>query len=175
MTPLSDAQLAVLAPALAREDGCIFPVTEKLKGGAVGNVAKSLLKRDLIEEVPAANDATVWRYDASGQPLTLRISTAGARLLSGNIVEAGDGQQPVAETPLVAGDVIAHPRGCRQQALVALLSRPEGATIAELQAATGWQPHSVRGAISGVVAKKLGHTVASMKEGERGRVYRITR
>jgi hypothetical protein len=37
---------------------------------------------------------------------------------------------------------------------------------------TGWQPHSVRGALSGIVRKKLGHEVSSTKE-ERGRVYRI--
>ena len=41
-----------------------------------------------------------------------------------------------------------------------------------MQEATGWQPHSVRGALSGVMSKKLGHNVTSAKE-ERGRVYRI--
>jgi len=55
---------------------------------------------------------------------------------------------------------------------VALISRPEGATIADLQQVTGWQPHSVRGALSGIVRKKLGHEVTSAKE-ERGRVYRM--
>ena len=175
MTTLTDAQMAVLTPALTREDGCIFPVTAALKGGAVGNVAKSLLKRNLIEEVAATDDAVVWRCDEAGQPLTLRISAAGARCLDGGVVHASQPQQSNVEAPLVALDGSAHPRGSRQQMLVDLLARAEGATIAELQAATGWQPHSVRGALSGVVAKKLGHTVASVKEGERGRVYRITR
>jgi hypothetical protein len=174
MTTLTEAQAAVLTPALARADGCIFPVTAALKGGAVGNVAKSLLKRNLIEEVPAADDAVVWRCDDAGQPLTLRITAAGARCIRGDVIHASEPQQARVETPLVVLDGSAHPRGSRQQILVALLARAEGATITELQAATGWQPHSVRGAISGVVAKKLGHTVASMKEGERGRVYRIT-
>ena len=53
-----------------------------------------------------------------------------------------------------------------------MLRRAEGATISELQQATSWQPHSVRGALSGVIAKRLGHAVVSTKE-ERGRVYRI--
>ena len=53
MTDLSDAQRSLLAPALAREDRCIFPVTARLKGGAMSNVARSLLKRGLVEEAPA--------------------------------------------------------------------------------------------------------------------------
>ena len=63
-------------------------------------------------------------------------------------------------------------RGAAQQALLTLLRRAEGATRAELQQATGWQPHSVRGALSGLIKKKLGHEVSSAKE-ECGRVYRI--
>jgi hypothetical protein len=55
-----------------------------------------------------------------------------------------------------------------------LLSRAAGATIEEMQTATGWQQHSVRGFLAGTVKKKLGHEIASTKE-ERGRVYRIAR
>ncbi|MDB5683636.1 MAG: hypothetical protein JWM75_1334 [Sphingomonas bacterium] len=71
-------------------------------------------------------------------------------------------------------DQVAPPRkrGAAQDALLTLLRRPEGATIAEMQAAIGWPPHSVRGALSGLIGKKLGHKVAGTKE-ERGRVYRI--
>ncbi len=57
-------------------------------------------------------------------------------------------------------------------ALINLLRRPEGACIEDLTAATGWQAHSVRGAISGAVKKKLGLPVTSEKT-EAGRVYRI--
>ena len=57
--------------------------------------------------------------------------------------------------------------------LEALLRRAEGATIAQLVSALGWQSHSVRGAMSGSLRKKRGITVASEKgEGEE-RVYRI--
>lgn len=55
-----------------------------------------------------------------------------------------------------------------------LLNRPEGATIAEIVEATGWQSHTVRGALSGMITKKLGQTIVSEKVPERGRVYRIT-
>lgn len=54
-----------------------------------------------------------------------------------------------------------------------LLSRPEGATIADLMAATNWQAHSVRGVLSGSVKKKLGLAVISEKTGSE-RTYRIS-
>ena len=46
--------------------------------------------------------------------------------------------------------------------LLALLGRDQGATIDELVAATGWQKHSVRGAISGALKRK-GHDIASRR------------
>ena len=60
----------------------------------------------------------------------------------------------------------------KQATLIKLLSRPGGATIDEMAEATGWQRHSVRGMMSGVLKKRLGLSIASEKE-ERGRIYRI--
>ena len=56
--------------------------------------------------------------------------------------------------------------------VVAMLRREEGATIAALMEATGWQAHSVRGIIAGSIKKKLGLAVTS-ETGETGRTYRI--
>ena len=63
-------------------------------------------------------------------------------------------------------------RPSKQDAVIAMLRRPEGATVAEVASATGWQRHTVRGVFSGTLKKKLGLSLASAQE-ERGRVYRI--
>ena len=60
----------------------------------------------------------------------------------------------------------------KQQTCLDLLSRQEGATIEELQAATGWQQHSVRGFLAGAVKKKLGLTLLSEKPDDEPRRYR---
>ncbi|OHC10234.1 MAG: hypothetical protein A2X74_09300 [Polynucleobacter sp. GWA2_45_21] len=51
----------------------------------------------------------------------------------------------------------------KQSQLIALLKDPKGSNIQELMQATGWQAHSVRGVISGVIRKRLGLSVISEK------------
>ena len=63
-------------------------------------------------------------------------------------------------------------RPSKQDEVIAMLRRPEGATVDEVASAMGWQRHTVRGLFSGTL-KKLVLTLASAQE-ERGRVYRIT-
>ena len=58
--------------------------------------------------------------------------------------------------------------------LIALLRAPEGATMAEIVAATGWLAHTARGAMSGTLGKNLRLIVTSAKEEGRGRVYRVS-
>jgi hypothetical protein len=61
----------------------------------------------------------------------------------------------------------------KQAQLIAMLKSPKAATIDEIVAALGWQPHTVRGAIAGALKKKLGLAVTSEKVEGRGRAYRI--
>jgi len=63
--------------------------------------------------------------------------------------------------------------GTKQALLLDLLGRAEGATVDEIVAATGWQPHTVRGAFAGALKKRLGLVVTSEKLEGRGRVYRL--
>jgi len=56
--------------------------------------------------------------------------------------------------------------------VIAMLRTPRGATIAAISAETGWQAHSVRGAMSGAIKKKLGLTITSDKV-DGVRIYRI--
>ena len=63
-------------------------------------------------------------------------------------------------------------RPSKQAAVIAMLQRPEGATIEEVASAMGWQRHTVRGLFSGTLKRKLRLALASAKE-QRGRVYRI--
>jgi hypothetical protein len=81
-------------------------------------------------------------------------------------------QQRSSNPPAHSGRNQAPRPGSKQALVIDLLRRDGGATIAEVAHATGWQPHSVRGAISGTVKKKLGLVVNSEKS-TRGRIYRI--
>jgi len=70
-----------------------------------------------------------------------------------------------------AKDPKAKPKG-KLATLVEMLSRAEGTTLDAMVAATGWQAHSVRGAMSGSLKKAMGLTITAEKT-EAGRVYRI--
>lgn len=83
--------------------------------------------------------------------------------------------QPEPETATLASDggpaeVAAPP--IKQALLISLLRREGGATLEELAAATGWQKHSVRGALAGALKRRLGLTILSERT-DAGRTYRI--
>jgi hypothetical protein len=93
---------------------------------------------------------------------------------------------PAAREPKTAGEPTAKPTpraGTKQAQMIEMLKRPGGATVEQIAAATGWQHHTIRGAISGALKKKLGLTVEATrtrevgpnKEGAKGSstVYRI--
>jgi hypothetical protein len=66
------------------------------------------------------------------------------------------------------------PRESTKEALLMdMLRRPEGATIAQIMAATGWLAHTCRGAFAGALKKKRGLTIISEKAHGGERVYRI--
>ena len=75
-------------------------------------------------------------------------------------------------TALEALPITSSRTNSKQALVVALLQRAEGVSMDELMQVTGWQPHSVRGLLSGAIKKKRGLTVSSSKNGEH-RIYRI--
>ena len=80
------------------------------------------------------------------------------------VLSAADEPAPKSRTPR---------EGTKQATLIAMLRAPEGATIEEIMAATGWQSHTVRGAMAGALKKKRGLEVTSEKVEDRGRVYKL--
>ncbi|MDN2584343.1 DUF3489 domain-containing protein [Aquibium sp. ELW1220] len=167
--PLSDTQAIILAAACARDDRLVFPVTASIKGGAVGNVCKSLLRRALIEEVAATDYNTVWRHDDELGPVTLRATDHAFQVLG--IADGPDAEDIEPTTSAAAQGRRATPT--KQDIMIGLLSRPEGASIAEIAERSGWLGHSIRGLMSGTLRKKLGLTISSAKDDTRGRVYKI--
>ena len=63
--------------------------------------------------------------------------------------------------------------GSKKAIVLGLLQRPDGATLNDIMAATLWQPHSVRGFISGTLGKKMGLKVESAKRSDGVRAYQI--
>lgn len=165
---LSDTQSVILSTACAHDDGLVFPITASIKGGAVGNVCKSLLKRGLIEEIQASDLNTVWRHDEELGSITLRATPLAYSALGISEDAAEAPAEPARTAP-----TIERSKGGKQAMLIEMLKRPEGATIQQVVDATGWLPHTVRGAIAGALKKKLGLNVVSEKVENVGRVYRI--
>ena len=187
MTKLSDSQLVVLGAACERPDGAVYPLTSKLKGGALAKVLTSLIGKGLLKEVRAKRDETVWRRDDDERPLTLTATPAAFKALGIDQDEApaeAEADVPPAEAKTkrtrapkkgkAKKDKPSRTRAdSKQSQLIAMLKAAKGASIDEIVKAFGWQPHTVRGAIAGALKKKLGLDVTSEKIEGRGRVYRI--
>ena len=72
--------------------------------------------------------------------------------------------------PILAAEASPAPKATKQALIMALLQRPEGASLADLVAATGWLPHTTRAALTRL--RQAGH-VLDKTTSEAGAVYRI--
>ena len=159
-TQLTATQQTILEHAHQHTDGKIEWFPENIKGGARQKVLDGLFNRALI-----TRSASDWFIAAEGYD-ALGVPRKGAT----------KAPTPASETT----DAPANPKtprvreNSKQAQMIEMLKRPDGATLNQLVEATGWQAHTVRGAMAGSLKKKLGLTITSDKESGQERTYRIS-
>ena len=147
---LTDTQHQVLTYAIQHTQGRIDWFPEHIKGGARQKVIEALYNKALI--------------DKSGDGCYYVI--ADVRVALGGQPNTSEPQSTPAVTPPSG-------KNSKQAQVIAMLSRPEGATVPQICAATGWQAHTVRGTFAGAFKKKLGLEITSEKTKGSDRVYRL--
>ncbi len=183
MTTPSDTQSLILSRAATRPGNLALPLPEGLVGAAAKMVVGKMIARGWLEEVEAnlRRGEPMWRETGDGHGTTLIATEAGLEAIgiepvvvsavaSARKAKPKPGQ---AQTPDDVAKPVAIRPGTKQAQIIAMLQRPEGATVAEIVAATSWQAHTARGAISGAIKKKLGLPIAAEKVEGRGTVYRM--
>ena len=154
---LSPAQSLLLRTAARRADGRVIP-PDTLRGGARAKVLTALLQRGWIEHAGDGHVLTDAGYAAIGHQRTALPDDVHS-------VDTIDDLQLLEGIPVRPGTKLA--------AMVVALRRPQGATSLQLMLATGWQPHTVRGAISGMLRKKLDLNVVLGHNDAGEWVYRV--
>lgn len=174
MTRLSDTQTIILSRAAQNTDLIALPLPESLRGGAAAKMVRALLAKGLLEEVEAdmRKGDLVWRETGDGHGVTLAATDAG-------LVAIGIEPENMSTAPTDAIEADSAPKahapraGTKQAKLIEMLRADGGATIDEIAATLEWAPHTVRGAFSGALKKRLGLTITSEMVESRGRVYRL--
>lgn len=176
MTKLTATQTSILSAGAQRSDNIALPLPKGLAGAAVKMAVGRMIAQGWLEEVEAnlRRGEPLWRETGDGHGTTLVVTDAGLQAI---------GIEPVVVKTVVAirkhSATASAPKppaqraGTKQAMLIAMLQAPAGATMDEITAATGWLPHTARGAMFGALGKQLGLAVTSAKEDVRGRVYRI--
>jgi len=154
---LTPTQQAILTHAHQHTEGKIAWFPENIKGGARQKVIDGLFKRTLI-----TYDGKDWfvaaeGYEALGVP---RKAPVSAQAID-EVIEAATAAEPRMRD------------NSKQAQVIAMLKRPEGATIEQICEATQWQAHTVRGTFAGAFKKKLGLEITSTKEAGGQRIYRV--
>ena len=176
MPKLTDTQTIILSAGAQRPENIALPLPKGLAGAAAKMAVTKMIERGWLQEVDAnlRRCEPLWRETGDGHGTTLVVTDAGLLAI---------GIEPVVVKTVVAirehAAKAAAPKlpiqraGTKQAQIIAMLQRPEGATIAEIVEATSWQAHTARGTISGALKKKLGLRIASEKVEGRGRVYKL--
>ena len=176
MTKLTETQTTILTAGAQRPENIALPLPKGLAGAAAKLAVSKMIEHGWLQEVDAnlRRGEPLWRETGDGHGTTLVVTDAGLLAIGIEPVVAkteGVIHENAAETPVTK---LPTPRaGTKQVMLITMLRAPDGATMDEIVAATGWLAHTARGAMSGALGKKLGLFVTSTKEQDRGRVYRL--
>lgn len=151
MPELSDLQLILLSNANRRQSGHVLPVPDSVSGAGarLKNTFASLLKRSFVSEVEPATTGQVWRQEGE-QRFGLVITDAGRRAVADG---GNDGSSPPLTAEPAAVSMSRTPT--KQDRILELLRREQGATLNELTGATGWLPHTTRAALTGLRKKGM--------------------
>jgi hypothetical protein len=173
MTKLTDTQRVILSAASQRTDRLALPLPKSLKGGAAHKVVNALVDKGLLKEVKANRKLgdPVWREHDDGNGFTLIITESGFAAIGIEVEPQKIKTQKAVPKPATAEGKTRE--GTKQAMVIAMLRRPEGATVAEIVQATQWASHTTRGFMAGALKKKLGLTITSERDDRRGRVYRL--
>lgn len=182
MTAVSATQSLILSRAAQRPGSLALPLPDGLAGAAAKMVVGKMLARGWLEEVEAnmRRGEPMWRETGDGHGTTLIATEAGLEaigiepVVASAVASARKAKMATepARTPEAAAPIPGR-AGTKQAQIIAMLQRPEGATVDEMVAATSWQAHTVRGSISGALKKKLGLPVTAEKVEGRGTVYNL--
>ncbi|WP_323034979.1 DUF3489 domain-containing protein [Pararhodobacter sp.] len=176
MTKLTDTQAIILSAGAQRPENIALPLPKGLAGASAKMAVSKMIDHGWLQEVDAnlRRNEPLWRETGDGHGTTLVVTDAGLLAIGIEPVVVKTVvaiREHAAKTPAAQRRT---PRsGTKQAMLIAMLQAPEGATMEEIIAATHWQTHTARGVMSGALGKKLGLAVSSVKDAERGRVYRI--
>ena len=163
---LTDTQTAILKAAASRPDGNIEPLSSNLRGGARAKVIEGLLARGLIFDADGHQLLSDAGYAAVGKP---RPVPKGAQKM--DAPNALTKREPINALQKLETTPPTIRPGTKLAAIIDAMRDPGGASIAQMMAGTGWQAHTVRGAISGMVKKRLGYEVVTEKGADGLRVY----
>lgn len=199
MPKLTDTQLVILNRAAQRDDLAVATIDKR---PATRDAIEALLKQKLLNTTQKTNVHALWARGDNDAPLGLTVTPKGLKAIGvaegaetvasapsapekvlaaakvttkkpakGKSKPKASPKKPVGKTDKPGG---ATPQrsGTKLDTIIKMMSRMKGASVQQMMTETGWQAHSVRGAISGAIKKKLGLSVISERVGEE-RLYRI--
>ena len=154
MTKLTETQTIILSAGAQRPDNIAMPLPRGLAGAAAKMAVTKMIEHGWLQEVdaPSSRGEPLWRETGDGHGTTRIVTDSGflaigiepvvVKTMTAIHENAAEVPKPKVPTPRA---------GTKQATLIAMLRAPEGATMEAIIAATGWLPHTARGAMSGAL------------------------